>query len=522
MTKKNLAIILVILILSFLMRFLNFSNFGYFTGDEEIFHSMIKKVTTEGKPPLVIPNAQIGGSIGSFFVLLISPIFALLNNDPQLVQMIGPVIGLLTTLVIFWVGNLIAGQKMGIIVAIFYSGSFIVSLFDRRLWTLSLDPLMILFAIGALVKIVQKKYSYSLLLVVAVSFTWHSDPAIAIAILASIISLIIFRIPIWKKEFIPAWIYLFISVLPFAIFELRHPGTIFKPWFMHITQRSVVETSLFERMSSINVINTIANLSRSLFSSPTNMIEQYFCYCKEYPAPFLSPIPELLTILILGIGLIWVIRAKSGIYKNNLIILLTFIAAFLLGITIYTTLLSYDVYQHYFVVVFPSFLLLTAFILNNLLKRLPWLVIGFMGTFLLVNFWALFNSSLYYPLSHKEVLVQEVIPEISASTFSIYGVGDYMSLFDGGWVSLLDKYNLSPNRSYLNGGWDFIYRTHSLYSYNPDQDEGQKIVIFHDLNDQRFNNSPFSERNKETLNYKNISATIFDNNDNWFDVDFLK
>lgn len=522
MTKKTILVLGLILILSALMRFYNLYSFGYFTGDEEILHSMVRKVTVDRKPPLVIPNAQIGGSMGSFFVLLIAPLFALADNDPLTVQVIGSVIGLLTTLAIFWVGTLTNGQMMGFLAGVLYGGSFMVALFDRRLWTLTLDPLMITLSIGALIEIIQKKYQYSLLLAVAVSFTWHSDPAIAVALVASVLSFLIYRISIWRKEFAPAGFYLLLSVLPFIIFELRHPGTVFRPWLIHLTGRSVVDTSLLDRLTSINIITTLQNLSRSLFSSPTSFIEQYYCYCSKYPAPFFSPIPEILTAFILIFCMVWVLKTKDKLIKDNLKILLIFLFAFLLGIIIYTSTLSYAVYQHYFVTVFPVFLLLSAFALNKIAEKLPLAVGAFLTIFIAVNLWTLFNSTLRFSLWEKIELVKQTIPQLKGSSFSVYGTGDH-SLFDGGWVLLFINSGLHPNRSYLNGGWDFIYRTHSLYSYNPDQKEGEKIVIFHDVKDYRFKNNPlFYKKKEQEIAVGNMAAVILDNKESWFHINLLK
>ena len=521
MTRQTFFILFLVLILAAFMRLYNLNGFGYFTGDEEIFHSMVKRVTVEGKPPLVIPNAQIGGSIGSFFILLISPIFALVENDPLILQMVGPIIGLVTTLAIFWVGNLI-GRHVAILASILYAGSFMVSLFDRRLWTLSLDPLMIVLSIGALIKIAQRKYNYALLLAVAISFAWHSDPAIAVAVVASVFTFFIFKIPIFKKEFIPAFFYLIFSVLPIIIFELRHPGTIFKPFLVHLVSRSTVEIKIFERLASINIWPTVQNLSRSLFSAPIDTVEKYFCYCDKYPTPFFSPIPELLTLGIFIVSIFWLVKTKNEFERNILKILLIFITSFLIGITIYTTVLAYDVYQHYFVVAFPPFLLLLAFVLNKLRNRL-YLVYFFAFVFITINLWTLINSSLRYPIKDKDILVEKTIPFISKSTFSIYARGDYMDIYDGGWVTLFSKYNLVPNRSYLSDGWDFIYRTHSLYTYNPDSIDGEKIIIFHDFSDEFIKNKPnLASKIEKILSLGHISATIIDNKEGWFNSKLLK
>ena len=132
-----------------------------------------------------------------------------------------------------------------------------------------------------------------------------------------------------------------------------------------------------------------------------------------------------------------------------------------------------------------------------------------------------FSNSIVFPLGEKIELVKQTIPRVKGSSFSVYGIGDH-SLFDGGWVSLFVKYGLHPNRSYLNGGWDFIYRTHSLYSYNPDQKDGDKIVIFHDINNKLQDNPIFSKKIDTTLSYGKMSATILDNKEGWCNMNLLK
>lgn len=521
MTKQTFFVLFLILILAAFMRMYNLNGFGYFTGDEEIFYSMIKKVTVDGKPPLVIPNAQIGGSIGSFFILLIAPVFAITNNDPLTLQIVGPILGVITVIAMFWVGNLI-NRRVAIFASVFYASSFMVSLLDRRLWTLSLDPLMIVLSIGALIKIIQGKHYYSLLLAFAISFTWHADPAIAVAIVASIIVLLIFKVPVFTKKFMLAWLYLFFSILPIIIFELRHPGTIFKPFFIHLTSRSTEQITFFERLSSISLWPTIQNLSRSLFSSSTHIVENYFCYCSKYPEPLFSPIPELLTILILIFAVYRLVKTRGTLEGKILKVLLIFILSFLIGITIYTTVLAYDVYQHYFVVVFPPFLLLLAYLLSKFEKISP-LIYFVIFLFICINLSTLFSSSLKYPLRDKAVLVEKVSAFIDGYSYSVYAVGDYMDIYDGGWITLFSKYKLTPNRSYLSDGWDFIYRTHSLYTYNPDSKEGQKIIIFHDADDNKIKKiSNLNSKVEKMLNYGRISATIIDNTEGWFDPNLLK
>jgi len=510
MTKSQKIALVLILLLAIFMRFYNLPSFQYFTGDEEIFHHMLIRATIDGRPPLVIPNAQIGGSMGSLFILLISPISYILQNDPLRVQIVGPILGVITTFSIFWVGRLIGGNRLGLIAALLYAGSFLIAIFDRRLWTLTLDPLMMTLAIGSLVKILQKDYRFFLGFTVAGSFAWHSDPAIAVVWVAYLLTFFIFKIPFFKKEFLSGYIYLFISLLPLIFFELRHPGTIIKPWLHHLTTRS---SGVDIPTNAINFFSIIESLSRGFFSAP-QFVEQYFCYCSAYPKPPISPLPEILTISIILVGVYLLIRKKDNILK----MLLIFLASFLIGATLYSLILSFSIYQHYFMVIYPAFLLLTAIILEKIFLRFPLIVVLLLASFIFANMYTLFHSTLEYPLTEKEKIVKETISEIKNTTFSIYGFGKH-SITDGGWVYLYTLNNTYPNKSYLNGGWDFIYRTHSLYRYNPENVEGDKIIIFHDSRDNL--EGLIAGKNVVTISNESLSATILDNKERWFSSKIL-
>lgn len=514
MTKKVKLLLLLVLLFSIFMRFYNLKNFQYFTSDQENFQFMVRKVTVDKKPPLIMHNAQIGGSIGSFYILMSAPFFYLMNNDPIKVQLLIPILGVVATLIISWVGRLFAGDKVGLIAALLYGGSFLISFYEKSMWTLNLDSLMILLIIGSLIKLIQKKYQFFLLLTFASSFAWHSDPALAVGIVGAILTFIYFRIPLFRKEYTPGVIYLIISFLPLIIFEIRHPGTIIVPWLAHLLSRSPHQTNVIYSLISLAPWKIIENLSRSLAISPTLQIEQYHCYCDKYPPPFLSPIPEIITVVIITFSAYYCLKRGNEFEEKIAKLLLIFIASFVIGASIYSFLLSFSIYQHYFMTVFPTFLLLAAFGLTKLRNRLPSFSLILIIFFILQNTYSFINSSLQYPLWKKQQIVEKIIPNINHSTFSLYGYGVH-SLTDGGWVMLFVNKKLFPNKSYISIGWDWAYRTHSLYPYNPDQEEGSKIIIFHAKEKSPINDN-LKDKVELSITSDNMTATILDNRSHWF------
>lgn len=523
--NKYITIFLFVLvvILSSLMRFYNFNNLQYFSGDEEIFHAILRRMVVEGKLTLVIPNAQVGSSIGSFFHLLSAPVFYLTNSNPSMVQLFGSALGIVTTVAIYFVGRMISGHLMGFFAGTLYGGSFLISLFDRRFWPLTPDPLLSVLAIAALIQLTRKKYRYALMLVIPASFAWQADPTNAVILVAIFLTFIFLRLPILRKEYLPALIYLVFSILPLIIFELRHPGTIFRPFLLHLLSRS--ESSLGNvstNLLSIHPLAAIENISRSVAISGSTSIEQYFCYCKFYPNPPFSPIPQVLTIVFILYAFFWIIRDRDQKQlRNSIKVLFIFLSSFLLGISLYSLTSGYLVYQHYFVTIFPTFILIAAFMLERITRTkvaiFSWI---FLLGFIFINLFALFNSVFKYPVSQKMELVDRIIPHIENSSFSVYGYGS-KRVTDGGWTTFFIRKEYHPSRSYLNGGWDWIYRTHSLYTTNPDQGEGQRIVIFHNTFEDPFGSTQFKDQIYTKERIGNIAATILDNNQLTFEQKIL-
>lgn len=513
--NKYITIFLFVLvvILSSLMRFYNFNNLQYFSGDEEIFHAILRRMEVEGKLTLVIPNAQVGGSIGSFFHLLSAPVFYLTNSNPSIVQLFGSALGIATTAAIYFVGRMISGHLMGFFAGTLYGGSFLISLFDRRFWPLTPDPLLSILAIAALIQLTRQKYKYALMLVIPASFAWQADPTNAVILVAIFLSFIFLRLPILRKEYLSALIYLTFSILPLLIFELRHPGTIFRPFILHLLARS--ESSLSNvsmNLLSIHPLAIIESISRGVAIAASNSIDQYFCYCKFYPNPPFSPLPQVLTTAFILYVLFWIIRVKNQKQlRDSIKVLFIFLFAFLLGISLYSLTSGYLVYQHYFVTIFPTFVLFAAFTLDRILRTkaaiFSWV---FLLSFIFVNLFSLLNSTFKYPVSQKMELIDRIIPYIEDSSFSVYGYGG-KRMTDGGWTTFFIRKNLHPSRSYLNGGWDWIYRTHSLYTTDPDQGEGQKIVIFYDVGDNLFGSTQLKDQIYAQEVVGNIAAIILDN-----------
>lgn len=451
-------ILILILGLAVFFRFFRLLDFQFWSVDEEIFVAVVRQVAVNHKLILTSPNVAIGVSLGSFFHLLSAPIFLLAGLTASKILIAGSILGVITALVVYKTGKELAGIFVGRVAAFLYASSFLVSFSDRRWWPLTPDPLLATLSIYAVTKIIKGKYIYALLLAICASFTWHSDPSLAVIIVFAGLFAVIYKIPLFKKEYLPAVGYLLLSVAPFFIFELRHPGAITHPLFELLTK------SRGEVVRSINLLEILQGFTRGLFLVPGPDIEKYFLYTKTYPAPFLSPFSEILTAVLLIFPL-WIKKSKTKI-------IYLFIAAFLTGVAIFSLGMGSQFHQHYFVVVWPAFFLLIAMGLQKINKALTGI---FLVGFLLINLNTLIFSSMRYPLYKKEIIVNKTITTMDDKPFALI-VKDDGRYFDGIGGLFFLKNKFPSNLSYYYA-WDWIYRAYSLYEVNPTNEPIKNTII---------------------------------------------
>lgn len=474
--KQNFFLLIAILIIALFMRFYKLRSFQYFSGDEEIFYALLRRIANQGLI-LVTPNAQLASGIGSFFHLLSFPLYLLVDASPGGMEFFGSCLGVITAVLMFVVGTLVGGHTVGLIAAFLYSGSFLVSLFDRRWWALTPDSIFILISLIGLIFLVKRKYKFLLLSVIPASFAWHSDPSLAVILLAIVLTFLFFRIPLIKKEYFYSIVYLGISVFPTLLFEARHPGAIFRPFVMQFLREDFVVSEDVEM--TVNPINVLENISRSLAVGSSSSVDVYFHYTTNYPKPPFGLIQIFLTVFLVFFPLVdmYASRYKEALRRNIVVVYLYFLS-FIVGVSLYTAIFKYSTYQHYYVVIFPIFFLLASLSIAKMLRsRFHLFGYLFLLLFLAVNVRSLMASSIKYPVGDKSEIVSQIKDDYFGRLFSVYALGDW-GITDGGWMTFFINQSFDPQRSYLNGGWDWIYRSYSLFNYDPNQPDGDYIVVF--------------------------------------------
>lgn len=504
--KRSLFFLTAILLLGVIFRFYNFSGLQMWTGDDEIITATIRHIIWDRSPALLIPNSALGFGMGPFFFYFMAVFYFLTSFNLVLVQSIASLLGILTIYVVYHCGKTIHSEKLGLIASFLYASSFLLSLFDRRLWPLSLGPFLSALTIFALGRVIKKEYKYMPLLAICAGFAFHSDLYLLVLVISIVICWFMFRFPIRNRyTFLTICVFLFFF-LPFGVAEIKYNGAVSGPVLKSITKPLTGQGLSPERLyTSFGPADFIDTLARSLFTNPSERIDSQWChgYC-DYPKPLFSPFPQLLVVALLATSLGLTIRNK---FKRRMLVLpWVILGSFIFGLVIFNKVFRANFNQLYFLVVFPSFLLLTSLVLLEVSKKskliLPLVLLFYVG----VNFYALVNSSIKYPLNQKLNLIKASLVDLSGREFSLVA-SEYGDIQGGGWTELYNLQKQPPVKSYWYVFVDWMYAAYSLYPVKVQQADPELIVVIQKSGENL-------EAGRKVLNeyrYKDIELKVIDN-----------
>ncbi len=505
------GLVLMVLVAAF-FRFYRLLDLQYYSWDDEFTATIMRQIVVDKRLVLLTPAPTLGISLGSFWYWMSAPVFALANFNPVYTSIFGSMVGIGSAIFLYIAGRQLGNPRVGLLAGFLYGGSFVMSLADRRWWTLSLNPFLVTLALVSLRKIIQGKYRFSFPLALAASFAWHADLTLGLISLVTMICIVVFKIPLWRKGYMFALVWIVFSLLPFAVFEVRHPGTVTGPVIKMVTR--------FQQPKAGNMIDVLdlkeisIGTSRSLFAVPTSSIEEYM-YPHSGNGMIDNPwFVKIITLVLMGfpLGLFY---SKHYVTKRiSLMLLYIFLGCFYLGIWLVNFFGKTSITHSYYTVLWPVVYLLSAFTLDWLVtKRQFLLVLLFGAIFLMANVAALFGSEMRYQLIDKMMLVNQVAGNLSTQPFSLYPLTD-IHLYGGGLGGIFLMHNRFPsNRNYY--GFDWFYQAFSLYELPiVDKDTFEQVVVIYPAQDNPdwLDYSPATPM--QTFETRHMKATILRTGDN--------
>ncbi len=416
--KKNPVefwILFVILIVGAISRLFKIDQYMTFLGDEGRDVIIVRRLLTEGHPPLIGPGTSIGNMyLGPLYYYLMAPGLLIANFSP-----VGPavqiaILGIVTIWMVWAIGREWFGKTAALIAAGLYAISPTVIIYSRSSWNPNIMPFFALLSMYSIWRVWKHK-EFKWLIVLGVSFASVLQSHYLGLLLAPTLGVfwLLTLIDIWKdklnkKSFINYTLIALISFLllmsPLLFFDMRHNWINF----------SAMEKFFAERQTTVS--------ARPWSAVPK--IPALFVQINQSLIGGMNKTVTLLISVFLCIGVIWtILRSKNKkdwlkFYGQYYLVFLWMIFA-LIGFGIY----KQNIYDHYFGFVFAvPYLLFGVFITKFININKFTKVLGILLTFYLVVINLMHNPLLSTPnnqLARARDVAQKISTEVGGDQFNL-------------------------------------------------------------------------------------------------------
>ena len=528
----------IILICAFgvVVRLINLEKLFYFTYDESIPAFVGRRLILWHHVPLIGGATPFGFHLAPYFYWFYAGLLFIGRLNPLVWGYAAALLSIVTIFLIYKVGESLdsptsnqtlelkerkksiyivgknfGGKKVGISAAIFWTFSYLANIYDRHLWALFWGPLISISVLYCLHKIIEgrPKFIYPLALTLALSI--HADPSNLVFIALAAFTFVYKKIPL-KKNLGIITISILILILPLVAFDIRHNFANIRPTANFIkagrntpavrTEKFIANSLLFPQAAT-----------RLVYKFGDDEVAKQYSYCRQYVAEKFNAIPIVLTILSAVAILAFIIlsfrnRQSSWFLVSSLLLL------YYLGIQIYGTLLGGDIFEHYLTGIFPALILIAAFYVSRLPKKL-WLIV--LAIFVATNLYKLSLAKNSQGLTQKRQAIEYVVQQVGDRPFSLDSLSTCWKL--NGYRYLFTVFGREPVKSYVDPNFAYLYGTTPVWDHHP-----PTVIVFvvHDFTPEtqayykRY--ALLKSHQISSSTFGSIEVVIMDNKSGWFDA----
>lgn len=411
-------ILAAILIVAAVCRLYKIDQYMTFLGDEGRDVIVVRRLLTQGHPPLIGPGTSIGNMyLGPLYYYLMAPALLVANFSP-----VGPAVqiallGVITVWFIWFVGREWFGKTTGLIAAGLYAISPTVIIYSRSSWNPNIMPFFALLSIYAMWKVwKQHKFKWLLITGVAFAFVLQSHYLGLLLIPTLFIFWFLSKVPIRYSLLTVSLFALLMS--PLLFFDIRHNWINSKAIYTFFTIRQ--ETVSVKPWSAI-----------------PNTWPIYKDVITRLPAGRNEIMGLVLSIAIV-IFIIFLIF-KRKILTPNYLLLITWFAFGLIGLGLYKQHIYDHYYGFFFIVPFLFIGLVFQELINRKNKFLNILMLLSIAGLIYVN---LLQNPLKSPpnqqLQRSQAVSKKVIELANGQRFNFSLIAE--SNYDSGYRYFLDLY----------------------------------------------------------------------------------
>ncbi len=507
--KKHWQLTLIALA-AFITRIWHLENLFYFTYDESIPAFVGRRLILWHHIPLIGGATPFGFHLAPYFYWFYAALLAVGRLNPLVWGYAAAALSVFTTLLMYIVGKNFGGKKVGITAAVFWTFSYLANIYDRHLWALFWGPPTCLLVLFCLERIIagRQKFIYPLALTLGLSI--HADPS-NLVFVALALFVFAYKKIYFKKNLLILIAAIVLFTLPLVAFDIRHSFANIRPTASFIkagrntpavrTQKLVANSLLFPQTAA-----------RLIYTFGDNQVAKQYSYCKNFVAEKFTAIPQifvLLSFLTICAFIFWSFKNRQNLW----FLLSSLLLLYFLGIQIYGTLLGGDIFEHYITGLFPAFLLITAFFVSKLPKKL-WLVT--LGIFVAANLYKLSLAQNSQGLTEKREAINYTMRQVGDKPFSLDSLSTCWKL--NGYRYLFAVYGREPVKSYVDPNFAYLYGTTPVWDHHP---ATVATFVIHDYAPETHayweRYALLKSHQISFATFGSIEVIIMDNQSGWFD-----
>lgn len=446
--SKIWLVVFLILSLATFLRFFKIQDRFIFTLDEEYQTSLAKTIVDNFHITWAGVSASAGFYLGPLWTYFTAFWLYLSKNDPLITPYIAALLGVLTTGVVFFVGQKQFGTRVGILASLLYATLPLIVFFDQRYWNPSLIPLLALLMFVSLAN-VSKSPWWWVLFAVCVGLIFHTHLALVPLAIVGLYQLIRYRNKIPVKVFLISTATFVLLTSPIMVFYYYNHSL-----KLHISTDETTKTNPLYKIKAL-----FSFLGRYLYLNPYGINSdeaEWSCsptaiynFQPDSASTQTRPHP---VISLVGLTAIAIFLTKSSTWKDE--------SRKTLGLSLIFVFVAFIFYpgmalEYYFLPVFP------------LLAYVPWLILPsqkftkavILSIFALVipisGAFTVFTSRDEFGVANKKRLILQVMEKLKNEPFVLLEDGNCHTW--QGWRYLFSVYGRRPERSSVDNTLSWLY-----------------------------------------------------------------
>jgi 4-amino-4-deoxy-L-arabinose transferase-like glycosyltransferase len=346
--------LVVILLAGAVSRLYNIAAFMTFLGDEGRDVIIVRRLLTEGHPPLIGPGTSIGGMyLGPLYYYMMAPGLLLAAFSP-----VGPaievaVLGIITIWFVWYAGRVWFGKTAGLIAAGLYAVSPTVIIYSRSSWNPNIMPFFALLSVYSVWKVwKEKKFNWLLILGLSFAGVIQSHYLGFLLVPTLFLFWLLTYIRYKSKSFIQKSLIGFgifaVLMSPLFFFDIRHNWMNTRAFYTFFTVRQTT-VSIKPWTSVTKIYPIFTDINSSLLSIKNTDVSKW-----------------VTGIIIAAVVFILyrknIFKKKSWEQSASFLLLISWVLFGLIGLGLY----KQQIYDHYYGFLFPAIFLLVGVILQKI------------------------------------------------------------------------------------------------------------------------------------------------------------